>query len=85
MWDDPWKREERERRQRERPARPDRFEVRPFTNNLGELRYIVVGRSGGCHCGDKVFKTHPDALAFAKMEAAWHGAELIDRAGKAGR
>ena len=72
----------REQRRAERPGSPDAFHIRAYSNNLGETRYLVEGRSNGCHCGDKTFKTHLDALAFAKMEANWHGAKLIDHVGR---
>lgn len=64
----------------ERPPSPDTITLRAFTNNLGEQRYVVEGRFSGCHCGDKVFKTHPDAVAFGRMEANWHGAKFVDEA-----
>ena len=72
----------REQRRLERPGSPNEFHIRNFTNNLNEGRYLVEGRSAGVHCGDKTFKTHPDALAYAKMEANWHGAKLIDHVGR---
>lgn len=78
-WEQRWRREQR---RMERPSSPDEFHVRTFTNNLAEVRCLVEGRSSGVHCDDKTFKTHPDALAYAKMEANWHGAKLIDHVGK---
>ena len=72
----------REQRRAERPGEPDEIYLRSFTNNLGEQHYLIEARSAGVHCGDKVIKTHPDAVAFANMEAKWHGAKLIDHVAK---
>lgn len=72
----------REQRRMERPGAPDEFHVREFTNNLGETRYLVEGRSAGVHCGDRTFKTLPDARAYAKMKAGYYGAKLIDHVGR---
>ena len=78
-----WRRDVvRDLKRSERPGHPDEIRVRRFNTNWGDGGFLVEGRCLGVHLGEKAFRTHADALAFAKMEARWHGAKLIDDAGR---
>jgi integrase len=57
---------------------PDEIRVRAFKTNWDAQRFIVEARQGSRVLGDKSFENHADALAFAKLEAGWHRAKLVD-------
>jgi len=57
---------------------PDKIVIRDYRTNWDEIRFLVEARCGSRILGDKQFLTHADALAFAKVEAGWHRAQLID-------
>jgi hypothetical protein len=56
---------------------PDAIHLRAYGSNIG-TRYLVEARQQGRSLGDRTFATLADAQAFAKMEAGWHAAKLVD-------
>jgi hypothetical protein len=64
---------------REEPRiNPDEIQLRTYGSNVG-VRYIVEARHQGRSLGDRAFATLADAQAFAKLEAGWHQAKLVDK------
>lgn len=57
---------------------PTEICIKSWRTNWDEERFLVEYRAPGMALGDKPYATYADALAFAEMEAKWHGADLID-------